>query len=55
MKKVEHIGIAVDDIDTSNALFLKIFGKENFKSEVVESEGVVVSFFKIGDSKIELI
>ena len=55
MKKVEHIGIAVDDIDTSNALFLKIFGKENFKSEVVESEGVVTSFFKIGDSKIELI
>ena len=55
MKKVEHIGIAVDDIDTSNALFLKIFGKENFKSEVVESEGVITSFFKIGDSKIELV
>ena len=55
MKKVEHIGIAVDDIDKSNALFSKIFGKENFKSEVVESEGVVTSFFKIGDSKIELV
>ena len=55
MKKVEHIGIAVDDIDTSNALFLKIFGKENFKSEVVESEGVITSFFKIGASKIELV
>ena len=55
MQKIEHIGIAVDDIDKSNALFSKIFGKENFKSEVVESEGVVTSFFKIGDSKIELV
>ena len=55
MQKIEHIGIAVDDIDKSNALFSKIFGKENFKSEVVESEGVFTSFFKIGDSKIELV
>ena len=55
MQKIEHIGIAVDDIDKSNALFSKIFGKENFKSEVVKSEGVVTSFFKIGDSKIELV
>jgi methylmalonyl-CoA/ethylmalonyl-CoA epimerase len=55
MQKIDHIGIAVDDIDKSNALFAKIFGKENFKSEVVESEGVITSFFKIGDSKIELV
>ena len=55
MQKIEHIGIAVDDIYKSNALFSKIFGKEKFKSEVVESEGVVTSFFKIGDSKIELV
>ena len=55
MQKIEHIGIAVDDIDKSNALFSKIFGKENYKSEVVESEGVLTSFFQIGDSKIELV
>ena len=55
MQKIEHIGIAVDDIDKSNALFSKIFDQKNFKSEVVESEGVVTSFFKIGDSKIELV
>ena len=55
MQKIEHIGIAVDDIDKSKVLFSKIFGKDNFKSEVVESEGVVTSFFKIGDSKIELV
>ena len=55
MQKIEHIGIAVDDIEKSNALFSRIFGKENFKLEIVESEGVITSFFKIGESKIELV
>ena len=55
MRKIEHIGIAVQDIEESNKVFSKIFGKENYKSEIVESEGVITSFFKIGDSKIELV
>ena len=55
MQKIEHIGIVVNDIDKSKALFSKIFGKDNFKSEVVESEGVITSFFQIGESKIELV
>lgn len=55
MKKIEHIGIAVSDINDSNKLFEKIFGKENYKSETVESEGVETSFFQIGGSKIELV
>ena len=37
MKKIEHIGIAVTDINKSNELFSKIFGKKNYKSETVES------------------
>ena len=55
MQKIEHIGIAVTDIDASNKVFEKIFGKENYKSEKVESEGVVTSFFQIGENKIELV
>ena len=55
MKKIEHIGIAVQNIEASNKLFTKIFGKPPFKSEKVKSEGVVTSFFEIGDSKIELV
>ena len=55
MKKIEHIGIAVQNIEASNKLFAKIFGKPPFKSEKVKSEGVVTSFFEIGDSKIELV
>ena len=55
MKKIEHIGIAVNDINKSNELFSKIFGKQNYKSEIVESESVITSFFQIGENKIELV
>ena len=55
MKKIEHIGIAVKDIKNSNALFEKLLGAKPFKSEKVESEGVITSFFMMGESKIELL
>ena len=55
MRKIDHIGIAVSDIDASNKLFEKIFGKASYKSEKVESEGVFTSFFQIGENKIELV
>ncbi len=55
VKKIEHIGIAVKDIKASNKVFVKIFGKESYKSEPVESESVITSFFQVGESKIELV
>ena len=55
MRKIEHIGIAVQDIEASNKVFTKIFGKESYKSESVESESVITSFFQVGESKIELV
>ena len=55
MRKIEHIGIAVKDIEASNKVFAKIFGKDHYKSEAVESEGVTTSFFQVGESKIELV
>ncbi|RLD27804.1 MAG: methylmalonyl-CoA epimerase [Bacteroidetes bacterium] len=55
MNKIEHIGIAVKDIKTSNELFEKIFGKPHYKIEEVENEGVKTSFFKVGINKIELL
>jgi methylmalonyl-CoA/ethylmalonyl-CoA epimerase len=55
MEKLEHIGIAVKNIDRSNALFASLLGQEHYKIEQVESEGVRTSFFKIGDVKIELL
>ncbi|MGB0981797.1 MAG: methylmalonyl-CoA epimerase [Winogradskyella sp.] len=55
MKKIEHIGIAVKDIDTSNPLFAALFGEDHYKIEDVESEGVKTAFFKCGPNKIELL
>jgi methylmalonyl-CoA/ethylmalonyl-CoA epimerase len=55
MKKIEHIGIAVKDLKKSNELFLALLGKEPYKTESVESEGVTTSFFKSGPNKIELL
>lgn len=55
MNKIEHIGIAVKNIDESNDLFTNLFGKKHYKTEEVESEGVKTSFFNIGENKIELL
>jgi len=55
MNKIEHIGIAVKNLETSNNLFSKLFGKPHYKIEEVASEGVNTSFFQVGDSKIELL
>ena len=55
INKIEHIGIAVKDLDASNLLFEKLFGKPHYKIEEVESEGVKTSFFQLEESKIELL
>ncbi len=55
MDKIEHIGIAVKDLDNSNELFKKLFGKPAYKLEEVASEGVRTSFFESGPNKIELL
>ncbi|WP_415325588.1 methylmalonyl-CoA epimerase [Chryseobacterium sp. MMS23-Vi53] len=53
--KLEHIGIAVKSLGVSDELFAKLLGKESYKKETVEREGVVTSFYGVGDSKIELL
>ena len=55
MKKIEHLGIAVKDLEQSNALFAKLLGAAHYKTEEVASEGVNTSFFKVGPNKIELL
>ncbi len=55
MDKIEHIGIAVKDLETSNLLFEKLFGAPHYKIEEVVSEGVKTSFFQSGPNKIELL
>ena len=55
MRKIEHIGIAVRDLEASNLIFEKLFGAPAYKQEEVASEGVKTSFFMNGWNKIELL
>ena len=55
MKKIEHIGIAVKNIESANKIYKSLLGYDHYKSEEVESEGVKTSFFTCGESKIELL
>jgi methylmalonyl-CoA/ethylmalonyl-CoA epimerase len=55
MEKLEHIGIAVKSMETANRLFASLLGREPYKVEEVESEGVKTSFFEVSGVKIELL
>lgn len=55
MRKIEHIGIAVKDLDLSCDLYEKLLNTACYKREEVASEGVNTAFFKTGENKIELL
>ena len=55
MNKIEHIGIAVKDMEAANKVYEQLLGVRHYKTENVESEGVSTSFYKCGESKIELL
>lgn len=55
LKKIEHLGIAVKNMSQANDLYARLLGVIPYKEELVESEKVLTSFFKTGESKIELL
>jgi methylmalonyl-CoA/ethylmalonyl-CoA epimerase len=55
MEKLEHIGIAVNNIPDANRIFGRLLGREPYKVEDVPSEGVRTAFFDLGGVKIELL
>ena len=55
IKKIEHIGIAVESIKESLPIFEILFDTSAYKSEIVESEFVKTAFIQVGESKIELL
>ncbi len=55
MIRIEHIGIAVRDLDKAEDLYARLLGTPPYKRETVESEGVITSFFQVGPNKIELL
>jgi methylmalonyl-CoA/ethylmalonyl-CoA epimerase len=54
-KKVEHIGIAVEDLSSAGKKYRLLLGVDEYKREEVPSEGVRTAFYKVGDTKIELL
>lgn len=54
IKSVNHIGIAVKDLEKSIEIFSKIFGLENIHREIVIDQKVEIASFNVGDVKIEL-
>lgn len=55
MKKIEHIGIAVKNMEAATAMYSVLLNTKPYKNEVVDSEGVCTTFFRMGESKIELL
>jgi methylmalonyl-CoA/ethylmalonyl-CoA epimerase len=55
MNKIEHIGIAVKNLEVASKIYEKLLGVKSYKTEVVESENVITEFFLSGENKIELL
>ena len=55
MKQIDHIGIAVSDLETGIARYETLLNTPCYKREMVESQKVETAFFRVGDSKIELL
>jgi methylmalonyl-CoA/ethylmalonyl-CoA epimerase len=55
LKNIDHIGIAVKDLEASEKLFQSFFGAEIYHRETVESQHLKVTFFKMGNTKVELL
>ena len=55
MKKIDHIGVAVKNLEQSDKLFTKLFNRKPFHREVLESQHLNVSFFQLEDTKVELL
>jgi len=55
LTNIEHIGIAVRDLAQANALYARLLNVPPYKQETVESEGVMTSFFRINQTKLELL
>ena len=53
--KVDHIGIAVNDLKTSIPLYERLLGEPCYKTEQVSSESVDTAFFLQNGAKIELL
>ena len=55
VKRIEHLGIAVESIEETLPIFESLLSASCYKQEIIESEGVKTAFIQVGESKIELL
>lgn len=55
MEHIEHLGIAVKDLEVSIPVYERLLGTPCYKREAVESEGVITAFFRSSINKVELL
>ena len=55
MKKIDHVGIAVKSLEQSDNLFTALFNTPPFHQEFLETQHLNVSFYKLEDTKVELL
>ena len=55
IKKIDHIGIAVNSIEKTSKLFSKILGLKVAGEEIIEEQKVKVAFLPLEDSELELL
>lgn len=55
IKKIDHLGLAIEDLGETRQLFNQLLNKSPYKEEEVDSEGVQVSFYETGESKLEFL
>lgn len=55
MYRIEHIGIAVKSLEAGNRLYERLLNVAPYKEELVEEQGVITSFFRAGEGKVELL
>lgn len=55
LDKIEHLGIAVKNLEASEEIFTALLGTKPYKREEVAREGVITSFFQTGPNKVELL
>lgn len=53
--KVDHIGIAVSNLEETLKFYTEVLGLESAGTEVVEEQKVKVAFLPIGDTEVELL
>lgn len=55
LKKIDHLGIAVQSIDEARVFYEEVLGLSCVKMETIESQKVKIAFFPIGEIHIELL